>query len=173
MISMLGDMKRHPIEPVEVMRLDHWWHERFSWYGPYGIGSSRGADQFRRFHQVPFLAAMPDREGGYKGDSHFFGKAARFGRTGSWSIYSTCGTSSESMFWPGCASSAPARRSPPKTTFSPTKNANLGVRKRLVLESPIGLRHQLPGNRAATASLGHGPRTGGALKCCDFRRRYL
>lgn len=72
-VSMLGDMSRHPAEPAETMRLDHWWHERFSWYGPYGIGSSRGVDQFRRFHQIPFLAAMPDREGGYKGDAHFFG----------------------------------------------------------------------------------------------------
>ncbi len=80
-IAMLGDMGRHPNEPVEAMRLDHWWHPRFSWYGPHGIGSSRGVDQFRRFHQIPFLAAMPDRIGGYKGDAHFFGDGDYVGVT--------------------------------------------------------------------------------------------
>lgn len=80
-ISMLGDMGRHPAEPVEAMRLDHWWHRRFSWYGPYGIGSARGADQFRRFHQIPFLDAMPDRHGGYQGDAHFFGDGNYVGVT--------------------------------------------------------------------------------------------
>lgn len=72
-VAMLADMGRHPAEPKEAMRLDHWWHRHFSWYGPAGIGTSRGIDGFRRFHQVPFLAAMPDRRGGYKGDAHFFG----------------------------------------------------------------------------------------------------
>ncbi len=80
-VAMLGDMGRHPAEPVEAMRLDHWWHPRFSWYGPHGIGSSRGVDQFRRFHQIPFLAAMPDRQGGYKGDAHFFGDGDYVGVT--------------------------------------------------------------------------------------------
>ena len=32
-IGMLGDMGRHPAEPMEAMRLDHWWHARFNWYG--------------------------------------------------------------------------------------------------------------------------------------------
>lgn len=80
-IAMLADMGRHPAEPVAAMRLDHWWHPRFGWYGPAGIGSSRGVDQFRRFHQIPFLAAMPDRTGGYKGDAHFFGDADYVGVT--------------------------------------------------------------------------------------------
>ncbi len=72
-IGMLVDMGKHPDEPEEAMRLDHWWHPRFSWYGPAGIGTGRGVDGFRRWHQIPFLAAMPDRRGGYKGDAHFFG----------------------------------------------------------------------------------------------------
>ena len=32
-----------------------------NWYGPAGIGSSRRISGFRRWHQVPFLNAMPDR----------------------------------------------------------------------------------------------------------------
>jgi len=81
-IGMLSDMGRHPREPVEVMRLEHWWHPRFSWYGPHGIGTGRGVDGFRRFHQIPFLRALPDRRGGYAGDGHFFGDGAYVGVTG-------------------------------------------------------------------------------------------
>lgn len=81
-IGMLSDMGRHPREPVEVMRLEHWWHPRFSWYGPHGIGTGRGVDGFRRFHQISFLRAMPDRRGGYAGDGHFFGDGAYVGVTG-------------------------------------------------------------------------------------------
>ncbi len=81
-VGMLEDMGRHPAEPVEAMRLDHWWHPRFSWYGPAGIGSSRGADGFRRIHQIPFLKSMPDRRGGgYTRSSHFFGDGDYVGET--------------------------------------------------------------------------------------------
>ena len=71
-IGMLGDMGRHPTEPEEAMRLDQWWHEKFSWYGPAGIGTARGVTGFRHWHQIPFLNAMPDRRGGYRGEAHFF-----------------------------------------------------------------------------------------------------
>ncbi len=81
-MDMLTDMARHPAGPIEAMRLDHWWHPTFSWYGPAGIGTSRGVDGFRRFHQIPFLAAMPDRRGGYARDSHFFGDGLYVGETG-------------------------------------------------------------------------------------------
>ncbi|WP_419841179.1 ester cyclase [Candidatus Poriferisodalis sp.] len=81
-VGMLSDMGRHPREPVEAMRLEQWWHPKFSWYGPYGIGTGRGIAGFRRFHQIPFLRAMPDRRGGYDGDGHFFGDGAYVGVTG-------------------------------------------------------------------------------------------
>jgi predicted ester cyclase len=61
--DMLADMGRHPTEPVEAMRLEHYWHPKMSWYGPSGIGTARGIDGFRRHHQIPFLNAMPDRSG--------------------------------------------------------------------------------------------------------------
>ena len=71
--GMLTDMGRHPTEPEQVMRLDHWWHPKFSWYGPAGIGTGRGVDGFRNWHQIPFLAAMPDRRVDFSSVSHFFG----------------------------------------------------------------------------------------------------
>ncbi len=69
-VGMLNDMGRHPTEPVDVMRLEHWWHPKFNWYGPAGIGTCRGVAGFRNWHQIPFLKAMPDRRGSEGG--HFF-----------------------------------------------------------------------------------------------------
>ncbi len=81
-VEMLGDMGKHPSDPdPAVMRLEHWWHPSFNWYGPAGIGTSRGIDGFRRHHQIPFLEAMPDRRGGYRGDAHFFGDGDYVGVT--------------------------------------------------------------------------------------------
>lgn len=80
-VGMLADMGRHPAEPEEVMRLERWWHPKFSWYGPAGIGTMRRIDGFRRHHQIPFLKAMPDRRGGYKGEAHFFGDGNYVGVT--------------------------------------------------------------------------------------------
>ena len=72
--GMLTDMGKHPTEPMEAMRLERWWHPKFSWYGPVGIGTGRGIDGFRRHHQIPFLNAMPDRAGNSSMGipSHFF-----------------------------------------------------------------------------------------------------
>lgn len=81
-IAMLGDMGRYPTEGPDVMRLEHWWHPRFSWYGPAGIGTTRGVSGFRHWHQIPFVGAMPDRSGGYAGESHFFGEGNYVGVTG-------------------------------------------------------------------------------------------
>lgn len=80
-LSMLTDMGRHPTESAEVMRLEHWWHPKFSWYGPAGIGTGRGIDGFRRWHQIPFLKAMPDRRVNFGAVSHFFGEGHYVGVT--------------------------------------------------------------------------------------------
>lgn len=74
-IDMLGAMKRHPSQGgPEVMEMDRYWHEKMSWYGPSGIGTGRGVEGFRKWHQIPFLASMPDR-GQYVDEVayHFFG----------------------------------------------------------------------------------------------------
>ena len=81
--DMLTAMKRHPREDVEAMELPKFWHERMNWYGPAGIGTGRGIAGFRNWHQIPFLAAMPDR-GQYLDEVtyHFFADGDYVGVTG-------------------------------------------------------------------------------------------
>jgi len=74
-IDMLEHMKRHPSQGgPEVMEMPRFWHPRMTWYGPSGIGTGRGIEGFRNWHQIPFLAGMPDR-GKYVDEInyHFFG----------------------------------------------------------------------------------------------------
>lgn len=83
--AMLADLCRHPAEGgPEVMRLDRYWHPRFNWYGPAGIGTGRGVAGFRHWHQVPFLRAMPDRKLDAMGDlmSHWFAEGDYVCETG-------------------------------------------------------------------------------------------
>ena len=74
-IDLLEHMKRHPSQGgEEVMEMPRFWHPRMNWYGPAGIGTGRGIEGFRNWHQIPFLNGMPDR--GRKVDEiiyHFFG----------------------------------------------------------------------------------------------------
>ena len=61
-VDMLEHMQRHPAQGgPEVMQMPRFWHERMNWYGPAGIGAGRGIAGFRNWHQIPFLAGMPDR----------------------------------------------------------------------------------------------------------------
>jgi predicted ester cyclase len=60
-LDMLTALCRHPKEPVDAMDLPRFWHPRFNWYGPAGVGTARGIYGFRHWHQIPFLQAMPDR----------------------------------------------------------------------------------------------------------------
>ncbi len=74
-VDMLGYMKRHPSQGgPEVMEMPHFWHHGMNWYGPAGIGTGRGIEGFRNWHQIPFLNGMPDR-GTKVADItyHFFG----------------------------------------------------------------------------------------------------
>ncbi|MEL7485617.1 MAG: ester cyclase [Pseudomonadota bacterium] len=61
--DMCADLGAYAEGGVEAMRLDRYWHPHCSWYGPYGIGTCRGIDGFRNWHQIPFLNGMPDRAG--------------------------------------------------------------------------------------------------------------
>ncbi|MGV6847374.1 MAG: ester cyclase [Marinibacterium sp.] len=68
-VAMLTDLCRHPTDPdPAVMRLDRYWHPKFNWYGPAGIGTARGIAGFRHWHQIPFLRGMPDRKLDAMGD---------------------------------------------------------------------------------------------------------
>lgn len=82
--AMLKALCRHPADPdPAVMDLPRFWHPRFNWYGPAGIGAMRGIAGFRNWHQIPFLGAMPDRgldTGGLM--SHWFGEGAYVCETG-------------------------------------------------------------------------------------------
>lgn len=84
-IAMLTDLCKYPSNPEpKVMKLEQYWHPRFNWYGPAGIGMSRGISGFRNWHQIPFLRGMPDRKLDDAGDlsSHWFGQGAYVCETG-------------------------------------------------------------------------------------------
>ncbi len=40
------------------------WHPKMMWYGPCGIGTTRGLQGFVDYHQLPFRIAFPNRRGG-------------------------------------------------------------------------------------------------------------
>lgn len=84
-LNMLTDLCKHPANGgPEVMLLDTYWHPRFNWYGPAGIGTGRGIAGFRNWHQIPFLRAMPDRKLDAMGDltSHWFAQGNYVCETG-------------------------------------------------------------------------------------------
>ncbi|SLN40437.1 ester cyclase [Pseudooctadecabacter jejudonensis] len=84
-IAMLTDLCKHPAQGgPEVMNLEAYWHPRFNWYGPHGIGTGRGIAGFRNWHQIPFLRAMPDRKLDAMGDlmSHWFAQGDYVCETG-------------------------------------------------------------------------------------------
>ncbi len=61
----LGRYNRQPPTRAvldEMHMVDHW-HPHFMWYGPGGIGTTRGLAGFEEHHQIPFLCAFPDRGG--------------------------------------------------------------------------------------------------------------
>ena len=47
----------------DLRSMDHarYWEPGFMWYGPSGIGTSKGLAGFEAHHQIPFLRAFPDR----------------------------------------------------------------------------------------------------------------
>ena len=83
-IDMISAMQKYPAQGgPEIMEMEKYWHPHFNWYGPSGIGSSRGIESFRSWHQTPFLNAMPDR-GQYPDDvrQHFFAEGSYVAVTG-------------------------------------------------------------------------------------------
>ncbi len=47
---------------LSSMHHARYWTENFMWYGPSGIGTTRGLKGFEAHHQIPFLRAFPDRK---------------------------------------------------------------------------------------------------------------
>jgi predicted ester cyclase len=83
--EMLDHMIRHPAQGgPEVMHLSRFWHPRFNWYGPAGIGAARGIGGFRRWHQMPFLTAFPDRGQDATGTAHHLFGAGDYAAVTGW-----------------------------------------------------------------------------------------
>lgn len=68
---------------LDEMEMVKHWHPHFMWYGPAGIGTTRGLQGFEDFHQIPFLVAFPDRGGSEIGHFIRIGDG-RYAVTGGW-----------------------------------------------------------------------------------------
>ena len=51
-------------EGLLTMPQKEYWHPKMMWYGPSGIGTTRGLQGFVDYHQLPFRIAFPNRKGG-------------------------------------------------------------------------------------------------------------
>jgi predicted ester cyclase len=60
-LSMLEELGRFDGKSLSSMQLEKYWHPDFMWYGPAGIGMTRGISDFRKNHQGPFVFSFPDR----------------------------------------------------------------------------------------------------------------
>lgn len=64
--AMIDGLMQYDGEDLRSMGMERFWSPDMRWYGPGGIGSSRGLRGFEDIHQRAFLAAFPDRVGGGK-----------------------------------------------------------------------------------------------------------
>lgn len=62
--DMIAALMRYDGQSLDSMEQWEYWHPQFTWYGPAGIGTCSGQEDYRRVHQRPFLTAFPDRVGG-------------------------------------------------------------------------------------------------------------
>ncbi|MCG7533186.1 ester cyclase [Psychrobium sp. MM17-31] len=60
-MDMLDELGRFDGKSLTSMKLEDYWHSDFMWYGPAGVGTTRGIDGFRKHHQGPFVFSFPDR----------------------------------------------------------------------------------------------------------------
>lgn len=65
-LDMLEELGRFDGKSLESMQLQNYWHSDFMWYGPAGIGTTRGIEGFRANHQGPFVFSFPDRSVDHK-----------------------------------------------------------------------------------------------------------
>ncbi len=67
MHKTLGDYNDEALlgrEGLLTMPQKEHWHPKMMWYGPSGIGTTRGLQGFVDYHQLPFRIAFPNRRGG-------------------------------------------------------------------------------------------------------------
>lgn len=80
-MDMLDCLRQYDGESLESMSLEDFWHPDFMWYGPGGIGTTRGIQGFRQQHQGPFLKAFPDRDVDHHANTIAYGD---YVATGGW-----------------------------------------------------------------------------------------
>jgi len=61
---IFGGLRRYDRHSLASMGMERYWTATMGWYGPSGIGATRGVAGFQANHQRPFLSAFPDRVGG-------------------------------------------------------------------------------------------------------------
>lgn len=62
-LAMIAGLMSFDGRNLASMGMERFWHPQMMWYGPGGIGTTRGIGGFQRHHQAPFLHAFPDRKG--------------------------------------------------------------------------------------------------------------
>lgn len=72
------------------------WSDTMNWFGPAGIGSSRGMEGFRDAHGALFLRAFPDRQGIPRGSGEAIARPGHFSEIGEGAFAMTAG-------WPNMA----------------------------------------------------------------------
>jgi len=71
--NMLDGLGSYDGKTLDSMGQEHFWNEKdMMWYGPSGIGTTRGLKGFQKNHQVPFITAFPDRGITEKVDNDYF-----------------------------------------------------------------------------------------------------
>jgi len=63
-LAMFGGLGRFDGTNVRSMNMEAFWHPHMHWYGPCGIGTARGLENYYHVHASHFLGAFPDRGGG-------------------------------------------------------------------------------------------------------------
>ncbi|MGB0879986.1 MAG: ester cyclase [Polaribacter sp.] len=60
--AMIDGLLEFDGKTIDSMRQERFWDvKNMMWYGPGGIGTTRGLKGFQDHHQIPFLKAFPDR----------------------------------------------------------------------------------------------------------------
>lgn len=67
-LGAFDDLKGEGREGLLNMPQKDHWHPRMMWYGPAGIGATRGLQGVVDYHQLPFRRAFPRRKGGGQWD---------------------------------------------------------------------------------------------------------
>ena len=76
--DMLGGCNRLDGSNLESMGMAAYWHDDMRWYGPWGVGSTHGFQEFQDWAQGPSVASFPNRRGGFHQARFADGLAACF-----------------------------------------------------------------------------------------------